>query len=171
MEKLFTISGLVVVILLSLSCGSSSNQQQHPATTNMQGTWIITATQSDGSSVVFTATLFSVSSCSVGTPLGTFTVQGPTCFFASDSSRQGSLSTTGTWVFSAAGILIGVPSNPASIGSSMSLLFAEDRQSGPVAVFEGVGTVNGDTLTGTWSCNVDSPYCLGLSGTFSGTQQ
>jgi hypothetical protein len=53
----------------------------------------------------------------------------------------------------------------------MDLLFAEADQFGDAAVFGGTGTVTSGALTGTWSCNVDSPVCFGLTGTFSGTKQ
>jgi hypothetical protein len=169
---LFSVIGLVLAGMLLVSCGSNSSNgsQQANSTTNIQGTWAITAAESGGSSSVFNVTLVS-SPCSVATPIGTFTVQGPSCFIADDNTGQGSISGTGSFFYPPQGVLIGVPANPASSSASIDLLFAEADQFGDAAVFGGTGTVSNGTLTGTWSCNVNSPVCSGLSGTFSGTQQ
>jgi hypothetical protein len=170
MRKLFAVFHLLLVGMLLSSCGSSSSQQSNSnSTTNIQGTWAITATEA-GSGSVFNVTLVS-SACSVATPIGTFTVQGPACFIADDNTGQGSISGTGNFIYPPAGVLIGLSSNPAPANTSIDLLFAEADQFGDAAVFGGTGTVSKGTITGTWSCNPNSPVCFGLSGTFSGTQQ
>jgi hypothetical protein len=173
MKKPLAVFHLLLVGMLLSSCGSSSSQQPSPnsnSTTNIEGSWTITATEAGGSNSVFNVALVS-SACSVGTPIGTFTVQGPACFIADDNTGQGSISGTGNFIYPPAGVLLGVPANPASANASLDLLFAEGNQFGDAAVFGGTGTVSNGTITGTWSCNPGSPVCLGLSGTFSGTQQ
>jgi hypothetical protein len=168
MRKLAVVFASLFVGILLSSCGSSSSGQQSNSTTNIQGNWTITATGTNSSSV-FSVTLVS-SPCSVVTPIGTFTVVGPTCFIADDNTGQGSISGTGTFIYPPQGVLIGVPANPASANASIDLLFAEADQFGDAAVFGGTGTVSNGTITGTWSCNSASPVCFGLSGTFSGMQ-
>jgi hypothetical protein len=165
--------GLLIASMLLTGCSSSSTNsnsgaQGNAATTNIQGSWTITASEVGGSSSVFNVTLVS-SPCSVITPIGTFTVQGPSCFIADDNTGQGSISGTGNFFYPPQGVLIGVSTNPAPSNASIDLLFAEADQFGDAAVFGGNGTVSGGKLTGTWSCNPDSPVCTGLSGTFSGT--
>jgi hypothetical protein len=170
MKKLFAVLGLSFAGVLLLSCGSSSTQKPSSTTTNIQGSWAITASEAGGSSSVFSVTLVS-SACSVATPIGTFTVQGPVCFIADNNTGQGSISGTGNFTYPPAGVLIGTAANPASANASIDLLFAEADQLGDAAVFGGTGTVSGGTLSGSWSCNVNSPVCFSLSGTFSGTHQ
>jgi hypothetical protein len=167
--------GLLIVSISFTGCGSSnsnsnSGAEANAATTNIQGSWAITASEAGGSSSVFNVTLVT-SPCSVATPIGTFTVQGPSCFIADDNTGQGSISGTGNFFYPPQGVLIGVPANPAPSNASVDLLFAEADQFGDAAVFGGNGTISGGKLTGTWSCNPDSPVCAGLTGTFSGTLQ
>jgi hypothetical protein len=172
MKKLISVFVLLFVGILLISCGSSSSgsQQGNSTSTNIQGTWAITATEPGAAGSVFNVTLVS-SPCSVATPIGTFTVQGPACFIADDNTGQGSISGTGSFIYPPAGVLIGVPANPASINASIDLLFAEADQFGDAAVFGGTGTVSNGTITGTWACNPASPVCFGLGGTFSGIRQ
>jgi hypothetical protein len=166
----FALFDLLLVGMLLSSCGSNSSQQSGSnSTTNIQGSWAITAAEAGGSGSVFHVTLVS-SPCSVATPIGTFTVQGPTCFIADDNTGQGSISGSGSFIYPPQGVLIGVAANPASANAAIDLLFAEADQYGDAAVFGGTGTVSKGTITGNWSCNPDSPVCSGLSGTFSGTQ-
>jgi hypothetical protein len=167
MKKPFAVFDLLFASLLLVSCGSGNSQ--HLTSTNIPGTWAITAVET-GSSSVFNVTLIS-SPCSVPTPIGTFTVQGPACFIADDNTGQGSISGTGSFIYPPQGVLIGVASSPASVGASVDLLFAEADEFGDAAVFGGTGTVSNGTIAGSWSCNLYSPVCAGLSGTFSGTQQ
>jgi len=162
--------GLLFIGILLSSCGSSSSQNSNSTSTNIQGTWAITATEPGSAGSVFNVTLVS-SPCSVATPIGTFTVQGPACFIADDNTGQGSISGTGSFIYPPAGVLIGTPANPASTNASLDLLFAEADDFGDAAVFGGTGTISKGTITGTWACNPASPVCFGLSGTFTGTQQ
>lgn len=167
MQKLSVLFGLLFASLFLISCGAGSGQ--HLTSTNIEGTWVITAAE-EGSGSVFNVTLVS-SPCSVVTPIGRFTVQGPACFIADNNTHQGSLSGTGSFIYPPQGVLIGVAADPASTDASMDLLFAEADQFGDAAVFGGTGTVSNGTIAGSWSCNLDSPVCSGLSGTFSGTQK
>lgn len=162
---------LLVVAALLASCGSSSSSSGSGSqtTTAFAGNWIITATETGTSGSVFTVTLVS-SPCSVATPIGTFTVTGPTCFIADDNSGQGSISGSGSFFYPPQGVLLGAAVSPASNNSSIDLLFAEADSFGDAAVFSGLGAVSSNTITGSWSCNVNSPICLGRSGTFSGTR-
>jgi hypothetical protein len=172
MKKL-AVSVLLSVGTLLMSCGSnnsSSSQQATSTSTSIQGSWTITAAEPGYGSSVFNVTLVS-SPCSVATPIGTFTVQGPACFIADDNAGEGSISGTGSFIYPPAGVLIGTPANPASTNASIDLLFAEADEFGDAAVFGGTGTVSKGTITGTWACNPASPVCFGLNGTFSGTQQ
>jgi hypothetical protein len=173
--KLFavgSVTGLLLASILLISCGSSSSKsgQANSPSTNLQGSWAITASEAGASSSVFNVTLVS-SPCSVSTPIGTFTVQGPSCFIADDNTGQGAVSGTGSFFYPPQGVLIGVSANPAPSNASIDLLFAEANQLGEAAVFGGDGTVSNGVLSGTWSCNPNSPICAGLSGSFSGTLQ
>jgi|HubBroStandDraft_6_1064221.scaffolds.fasta_scaffold00064_12 hypothetical protein len=172
MKKLFApfaVFALLFVGTLLSSCGSSS-KQSGPSSTNIPGSWVITATEAGGSSSIFDVTLVG-SPCSVATPIGTFTVEGPACFIADDNTGQGSITGTGSFIYPPQGVLIGAPANPASANAAIDLLFAEADELGDAAVFGGTGTVSNGTITGAWSCNPDSPVCFGEGGTFSGTQQ
>jgi hypothetical protein len=174
--RIFTATILFFVCLQLMSCSSSSangnspNGSASPASTNIQAKWVITATEVGGSTSTFNVSLVS-STCTVFTPIGTFNVQGPSCFIADDNTGQGSISGTGNFFYAPQGVLIGVSANPAPSGASVDLLFAEADQFGDAAVFGGNGTITNGTLTGNWSCNPNSPVCNGLSGTFSGTIQ
>lgn len=139
----------------------------------MQANWVINATGSDGSGAgTFQASLIP-SACSVTTAVGTFTVQGPSCFIADNSTEQGSISGAGSFLYPPQGVLIGVPSNPVPAGSSfvLNLYLVEADLFGDVAVFEGNGTTSGSTMSGSWQCYPADGTCSGLSGTFSGSEQ
>ncbi|MGC1451876.1 MAG: hypothetical protein WA830_17750 [Candidatus Sulfotelmatobacter sp.] len=160
----------LILLSLALSCGSSTNpnnSSQANSTTTIPGNWVITATET-GQNAVFTVNLVP-SPCSVATPIGTFTVTGPSCFIADNNTSQGSISGSGNFMYPPQGVLVGTAANPASNNAAVNLLFAEADQFG-AAVFGGVGTISNGNLTGAWTCNVNSPVCFGLSGTFSGVK-
>jgi len=156
---------LLAFLLFIVGCGSSSK-----GPTSIQGSWTIVASNGAGGSTTFQASVVS-SPCTVTTPIGTFTVAGPTCFIADNNTGQGSITGTGQFIFPPVGALVGVPVDPAPAGSALNLLFVEADQSGNAAVFGGNGTVTGNKMTGTWACDPSSPNCSGLSGTFSGNKQ
>ncbi len=157
---------LLIFLLFIVGCGSSSKQ----SSTSILGNWTIVASNGAGGSTTFQASVVS-SPCTVSTPIGTFTVAGPTCFIADNNTGKGSISGTGQFIYPPVGALVGVPADPAPAGSTLNLLFVEADLSGNAAVFGGNGTVTGNKMTGSWTCNANSPACLGLSGTFSGNKQ
>jgi hypothetical protein len=171
---------LAVLVVLSLGfggCGGGSDTGSS-GSTSLAGNWTITANQANStSSSVFQVALVS-SACSVSTPIGTFTVQGPSCFIADDNSGQGSITGTGSFIYPPQGVLLGATVSPVPSGqtASINLLFVEADQFGDAAVFSGTGTVTSASgsgtaaLSGNWECASNSPACVGLSGTFSGTQ-
>jgi hypothetical protein len=166
--------GLVVILTFVLvACGSGSKSSPSATNINTQlsGSWTITATESGSTDSVFSVNLVS-SQCSVSTPVGTFTVQGPSCVIADDNTGQGSISGTGQFIYPPQGVLVGATAGSIAANASapIDLLFVEANQYGDVAVFNGNGTVTNGSMTGTWVCNVDSPSCSGLNGTFSGNQ-
>ncbi len=156
--------------LLAAACGGGQSGSE--AKLSIQGTWTINSASVSGDSTL-RATIVP-SACSVTTPVGTFTVQGPSCFIADNNTGQGSISGTGQFIYPPQGVLLGVPYNPVPVteGSTVpvDLLFVEADQFGDFAVFDGTGTISvGSTMSGTWTCVPQTPVCLGDSGTFSGS--
>jgi hypothetical protein len=112
--------------------------------------------------------------CTVATPVGAFSVEGPTCFIANNNSGQGSISGTGlstTIQNTQEGILIGVSSNPVRDGGTFNLLFVAGDKNGNFVEGTASGTVSKGSMTGTGSCSSNTPICQGVSGTFSGSHQ
>jgi hypothetical protein len=156
------------LLALIAGCGGGSSNYISPPP-GVQGNWTVTtADDTNGDQSKLQATLVS-SPCSVTTPIGTFTVQGPVCVIADNNTGQGSVTGTGDLFYPPQGVLMGVNFNPPPANSSLDLLFVEADSLGNVAVFDGVGIVNNEVITGTWTCNVNSPGCAGLSGTFTAT--
>jgi len=192
---LISILSLIVSVLFVVGCSSTKNASD-PGTTSMQGIWNVTATPtSTGSSQcspspcqpqIYTVAFVS-SPCTVDTPVGTFSVQGPVCFIANNNSGQGyitcpsaeSLSgscglpnslTNNSGPNNSQGVLIGVPSNPVPNGATMNLVFVAANHSGFVE-FTGSGTVSNNTFTGSGSCSSETSTCQGVTGTFTGQIQ
>lgn len=168
-------SWLVIVILCSVGCSSSnSSKSTAGSSTSMQGTWNATGSLSGSQSGSGTYQVSLVSSpCSVSTPVGSFSVQGPVCFIANNNSAQGSISGSGLPASSTnngQGVLIGVSANPVPGNGAFNLLFVAASNAGLIE-FTGSGTVTNGTMTGTASCSSSTPLCQGISGTFSGTLQ
>jgi hypothetical protein len=177
-----------ILILLGLATGCSSSNKSTTSSaatgTSMEATWSVTATATATGNVGSQCTngvcgpgsyqvTFVSSPCTVSTPVGSFSVQGPVCFIANNNSGQGSISGTGLpsgLNNTGQGVLIGVPSNPAPSGSALNLAFVAANSSGFVE-FVGSGTVGNGTITGTGSCSQNTPVCAGVTGTFSGTIQ
>jgi hypothetical protein len=175
-----------ILIVVAAGCNSAKNGGggSVPSGTSMQGSWTVTATATSTGSVGSQCTngvcgpgtyqVEMVSSpCSVTTPVGTFSVQGPVCFIANNNSGQGNISGTGLLSSSSnkgQGVLIGVASEPVPGGATLNLVFVAANNSGFVE-FKGSGTVTNGTMTGTGSCSSNTPVCEGVSGTFSGTKQ
>jgi hypothetical protein len=171
MKSIFIL--ILILIAFAAGCSSSKNAGSGPAT-SMEGTWTVTGNLgSQGGSSTYQV-VFVSSPCSVTSPVGTFSVQGPVCFIANNNTGQGSISGTGLPSSSkntGQGVLIGVASNPVPASGTFNLLFVSGDASGNFVEFTGSGTVGNGTLTGTGSCSSSTPICQGLSGTFSANEQ
>lgn len=163
---------ILALIVFATGC-SSSNNAGGGSGTPLPGTWTVTGNLgSQSGSGTYQVSLVS-SPCSVTTPVGMFSVQGPVCFIANNNSGQGSISGTGlpsTSKNTGQGVLIGVAANPVPANGTFNLLFVTGDASGNFVEFTGSGTVSNGTMTGTGSCS-STPMCQGLSGTFTGTLQ
>jgi hypothetical protein len=167
---------LVLIVMVFAAGCSSSNNGSGTSTppTSMQGTWTATGNLSGSGSGSGTYQIALVPSpCSVITPLGTFSVQGPVCFIANNNSAQGSISGSGLPSSSnniGQGVLIGVAANPVPANGTFNLLFVSAIGANFVE-FTGNGTVTNGTMKGSGSCSASTSLCQGLSATFSGTEQ
>src|SRR5437870_13565387 len=152
---------ILIFLVLVAGCKSAKNAESRSGT-SMQGTWTVTGNLgSQGGSGTYQLELVS-SPCSVTTPVGVFSVQGPVCFIANNNTGQGSISGTGLPSSSkntGQGVLIGVPSNPVSNNATFNLLFVAGDAKGEVVEFTGTGTVTNGTMTGTGSCSSSTPLC------------
>ncbi len=170
---------ILIWFLIVFAAGCGGNSANKTTGTSMQGTWTVTGnlqcTQGCGSGVSNTYQVALVSSpCSVTTPVGMFSVQGPVCFIANNNTGEGSISGTGipnSPKSTGQGVLIGVPSNPVPANATVNLLFVAGDKNGNFAEFTGSGTVANGKMTGTGSCSPNTPICQGASATFSGNQQ
>ena len=164
---------IFMLLVFAAGCGSSKNAGSG-ATTSIPGTWTVTGNVgSQGGSNTYQVSFVS-SPCSVTTPVGMFSVQGPVCFIANNNAGQGSISGTGIPTFTKStgqGVLLGVAANPVPAKGTFNLLFVAGVGSGNFVEFTGSGTVSNGTMTGTGSCSASTPLCQGMSGTFSGTLQ
>ena len=166
---------ILIPILLAFAAGcSSTNNAGSGATTSIPGTWAVTGSLgSQGGSGTYQVSFVS-SPCSVTTPVGTFSVQGPVCFIASNNTGQGSISGTGlpsTSKNTGQGVLIGVTANPVPANGTFNLVFVAGGASGNFIEFTGSGTVSSGKMTGAGSCSASTPMCQGMSAAFSGTLQ
>jgi hypothetical protein len=164
---------IFILLVFAAGCGSSKSTGSGP-TTSIPGTWSVTGNLgSQGGSGTYQVAFVS-SPCSVTTPVGMFSVQGPVCFTANNNAGQGSISGTGLPTSSTntgQGVLIGVAANPVPANGTFNLLFVAAVASGNFVEFTGSGTISNGTMTGTGSCSSSTPLCQGMSGTFSGTLQ
>jgi len=167
------ISLVFILLIFVVGCSSSKNAGSGTPTP-IPGTWTVTGNLGSQSGSSSYQVSFVSSPCSVTTPVGMFSVQGPVCFIANNNTGQGSI--TGTGLRSGSkntgeGVLIGVAANPVPAKGTFNLLFVAGDASGNMAEFTGSGTVSNGTMTGTGSCSSSTPLCQGMSGTFSGTLQ
>ena len=166
-----------MVFLLAFAAGCNSSKSATSGT-SMTGTWAFTGVlqcgQSCGTGVDATYQVTFVSSpCSVMTPVGTFSVQGSTCFIANNNSGQGSISGKGLLTGSnnnGVGVLIGAAASPVPDGATVNLLFVA-APNGSVNEFTGTATVNKGAMQGSGACSASTPVCQGVTATFSGTLQ
>jgi len=152
---------ILVLILLVFVVGCSSTKNAGSgATTSMPGMWTVTGNlASQSGSRTYQVSLVS-SPCSVTTPVGMFSVQGPVCFTANNNSGQGSISGTGlpsTSKNTGQGVLIGVASNPVPANGTFNLLFVAGDAIGNFVEFTGSGTVSNGNMAGTGSCSASTP--------------
>jgi hypothetical protein len=163
----------LISIVFAVGCGSTKNVTGG-SETSLQGMWTVTGNLgSQSGSKTYQVSLVS-SPCSVTTPVGMFSVQGPVCFIANNNTGQGSISGSGLPSSSkntGQGVLIGVAANPVPANGTFNLLFVAGFASGDFVEFTGSGTVSNGTMTGTGSCSSSTPMCQGMSATFSGTFQ
>jgi hypothetical protein len=165
---------IFILLLFAAGCSSARNAGSE-ATTSMPGMWTVTGNLgSQGGPGTYQVSLVS-SPCSVTTPVGMFSVQGPVCFTANNNSGQGSISGSGlpstTSKNTGQGVLIGVAANPVPANGAFNLLFVAGDAIGNFVEFTGNGIVSNGKMTGTGSCSASTPQCQGMSGTFSGTFQ
>src|SRR6266478_5012065 len=155
---------ILIWFLIVFAAGCGGNSANKTTGTSMQGTWTITGnlqcTQGCGSGVSNTYQVALVSSpCSVTTPVGMFSVQGPVCFIANNNTGEGSISGTGipnSPKSTGQGVLIGVPSNPVPATATVNLLFVAGDKNGNFAEFTGSGTVaNGKFAGGCYETHLD----------------
>jgi len=166
---------ILALLVFAAGCNSSNYAGGAGTSTSMQGTWAVTGTGTFGSqsgSGTYQVQLVS-SPCSVATPAGTFSVQGPVCFIANNNSAQGSISGSGLPSSSknnGQGVLVGVASNPVPANAPINLLFVAES-GGTVLQFTGSATMANGTITGTGSCSTSTPLCQGATATFSANLQ
>ncbi len=174
---------ILILIVLAAGCGSNKTGSRQSGT-SIDGMWGVSATATSPGNFGFQCpqdcgpgtyqVAFVSSPCNVTTPVGPFSVEGPTCFIANNNSGQGSISGTGlstTNKNTQQGILIGVSSNPVPDGGTFNLLFVAGDKNGNFVEGTASGTVSKGSMTGTGSCSSNTPVCQGVSGTFSGNHQ
>jgi hypothetical protein len=165
---------ILTLTLIVFAAGCSSTKNTGGPTTSIPGTWAFTGNLgSQGPGPYAYQVTFVSSPCSVSSPVGTFSVDGPVCFIANNNSGQGSIS--GKGLLSNAnntgvGVLIGVPANPVPENATFNILGVQ-ANSGGFVEFTGTGTIGNGTMTGTASCSPNTPLCQGVSAAFSGTLQ
>jgi hypothetical protein len=165
---------ILILTLFAAGC-SSTNSTGGGAGTSMQGTWNVTGNLgSQGPGPYSYQVTFVSSPCSVASPVGTFSVDGPVCFIANNNSGQGSI--TGKGLLTSAkntgeGVLIGVSANPVPANATINLLFVLGYANGNFLEFTGNATLANAKMTGTGSCSTNTPMCQGISATFSATPQ
>jgi hypothetical protein len=165
-------SVILILILIVFAAGCNSNSSGGGPGTSMQGTWTATGSLSTQSAARTYQVALVSSPCSVTTPVGTFSVQGPACFIANNNTGQGSISGAGIGSSSKGqGVLIGVSANPVPAGGAFNLVFVAGDGNGNFVEFTGSGTISNGMVTGTGSCSPNTPVCNGDSATFTATLQ
>ena len=152
--------------LLLAGCGGGSSSNS--GNTQISGQWSMTVSPN-----ALQANLVN-SSCTVPTTIGTFQVNQADCFLADDATGQGSISGSGQFVYSPVGVLIGtsVATLPSSGATPFDGFYVEANSSA-YAVWDIDGTITqpGSTMSGTYTCDPQTPVCAGIEGSFSGTHQ
>jgi hypothetical protein len=150
---------ILISIVFAVGCSSTKNAGSGSGT-SLPGTWTVTGNLgSQSESRTYQVSLVS-SPCSVTTPVGMFSVQGPVCFIANNNTGQGSISGTGlpsTSKNTGQGVLLGVAADLVPANGTLDLLFVAGDASGNFVEFTGNGTVSNGTMTGTGSCSSSTP--------------
>ncbi|MCU1250097.1 MAG: hypothetical protein JWQ49_3126 [Edaphobacter sp.] len=176
---------MLILLLLTAGCSSTKDPGSASASgTSMVGNWTVSTTATSTGNLGSQCSqscgpgsyqlMLIQSPCTVTTPVGTFSVQGPACFIANNNSGQGSISGTGipsSVKSTSQGVLIGVPSDPVSSGATLNLVFVAGNRNGNFVKFTGSGTITNGVMAGTGSCSTSTPICDGVTGTFSGSKQ
>lgn len=179
------VGGLLLLFFAGLAlfltgCGGASNSNPNQPLI-VEGTWKVTASAISGSSG-FTANIMVLTPqsghCLVNTPLGINfdIINATTCFIADPNANQGSISSvTGSWAYPPAGFLIGLSSaDPVPANSSAQMFgFLVETDGANVVVMDLNGTISASTktLSGTFSCDAQSPNTCSYSGNFTATHQ
>lgn len=175
---------LLGLAFLQFGCGNSSKSTPPPTNLplTVEGTWKIAAGGNGGNSSAFTAGIVvqtpQAGNCTVNTPIGIqFEVTGATsCFIADPNAKQGTItSVTGSWDYPPAGFMFGLSSvDPVAASSTAQMLgfFVEtDGTNVEIIDLTGTATASTKTITGTFSCDAQSPNPCNHSGTFTATHQ
>ena len=81
---------ILILILILFATGCSSAKSGMGTGTSLLGTWTVTGNLGTQSGDETYQVTFVSSPCSVISPVGTFSVQGPVCFIANNNTGQGS---------------------------------------------------------------------------------
>lgn len=169
---------ILVLTVFAIGCNSVNKAGTVSGTSMDQGTWTVTGNLQCavcGSSAPKTyKVVFVTSPCTVTTPVGAFSVQGPACFVANNNTGKGSISGTGIpnspEGAGGNGVLIGAPSNPVPTNATINMIFVSGSKHDLVE-FIGNATIANGKVTGTGSCSANTPICQDAIATFSGIQQ
>jgi hypothetical protein len=151
-------------LLLLIGCGGGNNNQSGstPQTTQLVGNWTVVASSPEGNATL-TANLVP-SACTVMQSNITFEIGGDginACVLADNLSGQGSVIGTGSFLYPPQGMLFGASANPAPLSGQMQFLFAEADAFGNIAAFQGIATnTTSNTITGTYTCDAQTPVCI-----------
>ena len=179
----FFLLGFAGIALFLSGCGGGSKPTPPPTNLplTVEGSWKISASDAAGSSG-FNASIVVLTpqsgDCNVPTPIGiTFTVTGATsCFIADANANQGSVSgVTGKWDYPPAGFMFGLASvDPVAANSTAQMLgFLVETDGTNVEIVDLNGTITATTKTisGSFSCDAQSPNPCNYSGTFTAVHQ
>jgi hypothetical protein len=170
---------LVLAVATACSTHSPATTATTPpaALTSLNGTWTVTlngSTQNDFQATLTTEPITEFTyglGCTLPIQAGVISpavgsLEG--CFVADSFTGQGSLSCPSCTFMPQAVLVEGQGVSPQI--SSMTFVIVETDPLGTLFVFLGQGSVSGDSMSGTWVCDVGwSQICEGWSGAFSAT--
>jgi hypothetical protein len=166
----------VVTMLLALTlagCAVTKHAGGAPLTTEIVGTWRITATDfGGGNPTVLIARLtpmpagFDGYTNNCNAALGS----GDICYFIDLAPTE----VSGTFYYPPTEMAIEPVTDPAPANSPVKGQLIESDAFGNADVFDFTGTAPGTTpamITGQWACQAGWASCQGMSGTFTATKQ